>query len=218
MRTIIAKISGKKAAQEKRKRDGLLNDIQRVEADRKLIKVGVILSVAIGALNYHSIDAMKTESKTVLIPFGVKQGDMWVSGSDASNSYLRRVADLIIANYKNVSASTVSYKFADLLTLADSDASGHLRGKLMTKAEEIKQYPSISYSAELVYDKPLEVKPVPASTLAKPLQSVKSPYLMTIPVSAYRLIGDQRQPGKTISINVFYTIKNGQFSILDIEG
>ncbi|QYK83464.1 hypothetical protein IBG34_23660 (plasmid) [Aeromonas media] len=143
---------------------------------------------------------------------------MWVSGSDASNTYLRRVAELIIANYKNISASSVSYKFADLLTLTDSTTSGLLRDKLMAKAAEVKQYPSVSYSAEQLYDKPLDVKQVSPATLVKPLQSVKTPYLMTIPVSAYSHIGDTRQEGKTIAIKVFYTIKNGQFSILDIEG
>lgn len=217
MRTLIAKLTGKKPEQE-RKKDGLLNDAQRVEADRKFIKIGVMLSVALGALNYQSIDEIKTESKTVLIPFGVREGDMWVSGTDASNSYLRRVADLIIANYKNVSPSSVSYKFADLLTLTDSSTTGLLREKLMKKASEIKQYPSISYSAELLYDKPLEVKLVSPETLAEPLRSVKTPYLMVIPVSAYRYVGDLRQPGKTITFKVFYTIKNGQFSLLDIEG
>lgn len=218
IRAIIAKLSGKKSEKETRKKDGLLNDTQRVEADRKLIKICAILAVALGALNYQAIEDMKKESKTVLVPFGVRAGDMWVSGTDASNSYLRRVADLIIANYKNVSASSVSYKYADLLTLTDSSTSGVLRTKLMDKAADVKLYPSISYSAELIYDKPLEVKAVLPETLAKALQSAKDPYLMTIPVSAYRHVGDQRQPGKTISIKVYYAIKNGQFSLLDIEG
>lgn len=216
--TILAKLSEKRTAATQRKKDGLLNDKQRDEAERKFIKIGVILAVALGALNYHGIEEMKTEPKTVLIPFGVKGGDMWVSGSDASNTYLRRVADLIIANYKNVSAASVSYKYADLLTLTDSETVGVLRDKLMAKAKEIKNYPSISYSAELMYDKPLNVEPVQPSTLAEPLQSIEHPYLMKIPVSAYSHIGDTRQPGKSLTVNVFYTIKNGQFSLLDIEG
>ncbi|QYK83465.1 hypothetical protein IBG34_23665 (plasmid) [Aeromonas media] len=70
MRDLVAKFSGKKTGQEPRKKDGLLNDTQRVEADRKLIKIGVIIAVALGALNYQAIDELKTESKTVLVPFG----------------------------------------------------------------------------------------------------------------------------------------------------
>jgi len=214
MRSFLTSLRRKRT----RKSDGLLNDSQRLEADRKLIKIGVIIAVILGALNYQQIDELKKEGKTVLVPFGVREGDMWVSGSDASNTYLRRVADLIIANYKNVSAASVTYKYADLLTLTDSTTSGVLRDKLMEKSAKIKQYPSVSYSAELLYEKPIDVKPLNPASLPLHLQSVKMPYLMTISVSAYSHVGDLRQPGKNITIKVFYTIKNGQFSLLDIEG
>lgn len=215
MRSLLSRLGG----QKKPRRDGLLNDEQRIQADRKLIKICVIISVAIGALNYQSIEDLKENGKTILIPFGVKQGDMWISGTDASNTYLRRVADLIIANYKNVSAASVAYKYADVLALADSSTSGFLRDKLMKKSAELQQYPSVSYSAELQYDKPIEVKPISdLSSLPEPLRKIKSPYKMTIQASAYSHVGDTRQPGKSITINIFYTISNGQFSLLDIEG
>ncbi|HDX9006499.1 TPA: hypothetical protein RQO57_003564 [Aeromonas dhakensis] len=215
MRSFLNRIGRAK----KPRRDGLLNDEQRIEADRKLIKICVIISVAIGALNYQAIEDLKEHGKTVLIPFGVKQGDMWISGVDASNTYLRRVADLIIANYKNISAASVSYKYADILALADSSTAGFLRDKLMKKAAEIQQYPSVSYSAEMLYDKPIEVKQVTdLSSLPEPLKKVKNIYKMTAQLSAYSHVGDNRQPGKNISLHIFYTISNGQFALLDIEG
>ncbi|MGN5021811.1 type IV conjugative transfer system protein TraE (plasmid) [Aeromonas sp. FDAARGOS 1405] len=215
MRSLLNRLGG----QKKPRRDGLLNDEQRIQADRKLIKICVIISVAIGALNYQSIEDLKENGKTILIPFGVKQGDMWISGTDASNTYLRRVADLIIANYKNISAASVAYKYADLLAMTDSSTSGFLRDKLMKKSAELQQYPSVSYSAELQYDKPISVEPITdVSSLPEPLRKVKNPYKMTVKASAYSHVGDTRQPGKSITINVFYTISNGQFSLLDIEG
>lgn len=216
-------LKAKKHSVKTKKEDGLLNDHQREQADRKLIKIGVIIAAAVSLLNYQSIEELKTTGRTVIAPFGTHSGDMWISGTDASLTYLRRVSNLFVSLYLSLNASNVSANFADLLQVSHPATYSGLRDRLLTKAETIKRYAAISYVARINTDKSIKVDVIKPADLSETKQQrygqIKTPlYRLSIPVEVAPISGDMVQPAKVYVQGIIYTIDNSQFQLVDIEG
>lgn len=205
------------------KNDGLLNDHQREQADRKLIKICVIISVAISALNYQAIEELKQQGRTVLMPFGTRSGDMWITGTDASLTYLRRVSNLFVTLYLSINASNVSANFADLLQVVHPATYSSLRDRLLVKADAIKRYASLSYLGSVNPDKPIQATAINLADLPDAKRAlfgqIKTPlYRLSIPVQVAPITGNAVQAAKVYQQGVIYTIDNGQFFLVEIEG
>lgn len=215
-------IRAKKHSVKPRKNDGLLNDQQRELADRKLIKIGVMIAVVVSLLNYQAIDELKNTGRTVLTPFGSRNGDMWITGTDASLTYLRRVSSLFVSLYLSINAGNVSANFADLLQVTHPATYSSLRDRLLIKAESIKRYASISYLANINTDKAITAEAINVADLSTAKQElygqIKTPlYRLSIPVQVAPITGNAVQTAKVFMQTVIYTIDNGQFYLVDIE-
>ncbi|HCB1716438.1 TPA: hypothetical protein MYP99_004618 [Citrobacter freundii] len=192
-----------------------MNDFQKATSENKFIRVMLIISVIIGALNYDKTDKLEKRQTVVIVPFGAKSSEMLITGESASTGYMRQIARLIVNNYGSVSKASVEQKYADLLGMVYEDRVEEFRKNLNERAKYFKQFNSVSQSMELSTDQPMVIISNPSDI--KYETGAKNKYRYTFTAEQRKIIGDTAKPPEPIKMHIDYTIVNGQIWLLDIQ-
>lgn len=193
-----------------------LNDKQKDIAERKLIKILVFMTMAISAMNYMKTSDLEKNEKIVLIPYGAKSGDMFIQGESASTSYVRQLARLIVSDFGTFSKANIDSKSAEILGFTFVDRVEAMRQKLNKKNEDFKRFTTVSQVMELAEDQPMEITENPKERDYK--TSAQVVYRFNFTVEEQKIVGEKANSPVVKKMYFDYTVSQGRFWLLDIQG
>ncbi|PXW50358.1 conjugal transfer pilus assembly protein TraE [Grimontella sp. AG753] len=193
-----------------------LNDNQKKVSDAKFNRAALIACVIISGITYQKVDKLENKQTTVIVPYGAKSSDMLITGESASAGYMRMILRLIISDYGSVSKATVDNKFSDLLSLVYIDRNEAMRVKLNERSKYFKQFNTISQVMELLPEQDITIKDNPPDVQYS--TAAKNKYRIEFSVEQRKIIGEDAKPTETQKMHIDYTISQGRFWILDIQG
>ncbi|WP_460188726.1 TraE/TraK family type IV conjugative transfer system protein [Thiomicrorhabdus hydrogeniphila] len=94
-----------------------------------------------------------TDTKTILTPIGTDDVSRWVTKNNASQTYLKEIAEKVISNAFIFSPKTIDQKFDSLLQMSDPIYYGLLNKALLKKKEEVAKsnLSSVFFPTEFKY-------------------------------------------------------------------
>ncbi|ELS1555007.1 hypothetical protein R4855_004598 [Salmonella enterica] len=193
-----------------------INDQQKKTSDAKFNRAALIAAVIISGLTYQKVDKLEERQTTVIVPYGAKASDLLISGESASAEYMRMLLRLIIADYGSVSKATIDSKFSSLLGLVYPDRAEAVRLKLNDRAKYFKQFNTVSQLMELLPEQPITITETPEGI--KYNTAARKKYRIQFSVEQRKIIGEEAKPNETKRMYIDYTVSQGQFWILDIQG
>jgi conjugal transfer pilus assembly protein TraE len=193
-----------------------INDTQKKTSEAKFNRAALIASVIISALTYQKVDKLETKQTTVIVPYGAKTSDLLITGESASSEYMRMLLRLMVADYGTVSKATIDSKFSALLGLVYVDRAEAMRVKLNERAKYFKQFNTVSQLMELLPDQPIIITENPEGINYK--TAARKKYRIQFSVEQRKIIGDEAKPSETQKLYIDYTVSEGRFWILDIQG
>ncbi|EAN5885282.1 hypothetical protein FE103_21300 [Salmonella enterica] len=193
-----------------------INDQQKKTSDAKFNRAALIAAVIISGLTYQKVDKLEERQTTVIVPYGAKASDLLISGESASAEYMRMLLRLIIADYGSVSKATIDSKFSSLLGLVYPDRAEAVRLKLNDRAKYFKQFNTVSQLMELLPEQPITITENPEGI--KYNTAARKKYRIQFSVEQRKIIGEEAKPNETKRMYIDYTVSQGQFWILDIQG
>ncbi|MCU8646660.1 type IV conjugative transfer system protein TraE, partial [Escherichia coli] len=193
-----------------------INDQQKKTSEAKLNRAALIAAVIISGLTYQKVDKLEERQTTVIVPYGAKASDLLISGESASAEYMRMLLRLIIADYGSVSKATIDNKFSSLLGLVYPDRAEAVRLKLNERAKYFKQFNTVSQLMELLPEQPITITENPEGI--KYNTAARKKYRIQFSVEQRKIIGEEAKPNETKRMYIDYTVSQGQFWILDIQG
>lgn len=200
----------------KKEKSEALNDSQRKTSEQKFNRAALIAAVIISGLTYQKVDSLQSEQTTIIVPYGAKSSDLIITGESASSEYMRSLLRLIVADFGSVSRATIDSKFSALLSLVYPDRSEAVRIKLNERAKYFKQFNTISQNMELLSDQPISITENPDDL--KYNTAAKKKYRIQFTVEQRKIIGEDARPLETQKMYIDYTVSQGRFWILDIQG
>lgn len=167
-------------------------------AENRLLKICFVLVLLISLSNWQAIRTAFKQQKTVVIPLSAS-GDLWVSGNQASETYLRHMARYLTAMIGNYTASTARRQFEEILHLYGPAHYAEAKTGFEKLSDQIERYPTVSSRVTWVGRDPMLLDEVSEK--------------ITIQLEKERLVnGDvTRTEDKTIEID--YYILDGRFWI-----
>ncbi|EBX5571793.1 hypothetical protein LEW62_004408 [Salmonella enterica] len=193
-----------------------INDQQKKTSEAKFNRAALIAAVIISGLTYQKVDKLEERQTTVIVPYGAKASDLLISGESASAEYMRMLLRLIIADYGSVSKATIDNKFSSLLGLVYPDRAEAVRLKLNERAKYFKQFNTVSQLMELLPEQPITITENPEGI--KYNTAARKKYRIQFSVEQRKIIGEEAKPNETKRMYIDYTVSQGQFWILDIQG
>ncbi|AXC88520.1 hypothetical protein PZE02_003460 [Salmonella enterica subsp. enterica serovar Vitkin] len=193
-----------------------INDQQKKTSDAKFNRAALIAAVIISGLTYQKVDKLEERQTTVIVPYGAKASDLLISGESASAEYMRMLLRLIVADYGSVSKATIDSKFSSLLGLVYPDRAEAVRLKLNDRAKYFKQFNTVSQLMELLPEQPITITENPEGI--KYNTAARKKYRIQFSVEQRKIIGEEAKPNETKRMYIDYTVSQGQFWILDIQG
>ncbi|EDA1371519.1 hypothetical protein A4K78_22185, partial [Salmonella enterica subsp. enterica serovar Typhimurium] len=191
-------------------------DQQKKTSEAKFNRAALIAAVIISGLTYQKVDKLEERQTTVIVPYGAKASDLLISGESASAEYMRMLLRLIIADYGSVSKATIDNKFSSLLGLVYPDRAEAVRLKLNERAKYFKQFNTVSQLMELLPEQPITITENPEGI--KYNTAARKKYRIQFSVEQRKIIGEEAKPNETKRMYIDYTVSQGQFWILDIQG
>lgn len=193
-----------------------LNDNQKKISEAKFYKAALIAVAIISGLTYQKVDNLEKKQTTVIVPYGAKSSDLLITGESASSEYMRMILRLIIADYGSISKATIDSKFSSLLGLVFIDRTEPMRVKLNERAKYFKQFNTVSQLMELLPEQSITITENPENV--KYNTSAKKKFRIAFTVEQRKIIGEDAKPTETQKMYIDYTISEGRFWILDIQG
>ncbi len=171
-------------------------------AENKLLKFGFVVLLLIVVSNWQAINTSIDKHRTIIVPIGAS-GDLWVTGDDASDNYLRHMARYISSMVGNYTASSARYQFEELLSLYSPSTYAEAKTGFEKLSDDIERYPTVSSRATWLGRIPLFID--------GPRKK------MTIKIMKDRLVnGDVTRSVETDVVVDFY-IADGRFWIKSIN-
>lgn len=176
--------------------------VSNVFGENRILKFCFVVLLLVSIGNWMTLEGVLEKQRVVLVPVNAS-GDLWVSGEEASDSYLRQMARYITNQIGNYTASTARPQFEELLQLYTSGSYAEAKTGFEKLADEIERYPTVS--SRTIWEGGI------------PLSIDFSETNMLIEVTKERLVnGDvTRREKRTVVID--YRIEDGRFSIESIQ-
>lgn len=193
-----------------------LNDNQKKISEAKFLKAALVCSVLVSGLTYQKVDKLESKQTTIIVPYGAKSSDLLITGESASTEYMKMILRLIVADYGSVSKATLDSKFSSILSLVYIDRSEAIRLKLNERSKYFKQFNTVSQVMELLPGQPITITENPEDINYS--TSAKIKYRIQFSVEQRKIIGEDAKPSETRKMYIDYTISEGRFWILDIQG
>lgn len=113
-----------------------------------------ILTIALGFvsfttfLNYESIQAIKAEDKTIIVPLN-QSSPFWITENELDNKYMVSMARYIADLYQSITAANVLDRYNKILALTSSKKYQNIKLTLYKKANKIKRYKRNAWSLKI---------------------------------------------------------------------
>lgn len=193
-----------------------INDDQKKTSEAKFIRAALIASVLISGLTYQKVAELEERQTTIIVPYGAKSSDLLITGESSSAEYMRMLLRLIVADYGSLSRATIDSKFDSLMGLVYPDRAEAIRIKLNERAKYFKQFNTVSQSMELLSEQPITITENNADITYN--TNAANKYRIQFSVMLRKIIGEEAKPTETQKMYIDYTISEGRFWIIDIQG
>jgi conjugal transfer pilus assembly protein TraE len=170
-------------------------------AENTLLKACFIVMLLATVINTVSMMRIIKNTRTIIIPAGLGF-EFEIAGDSANDIYLKRMARYLVELKGNVTAANATEKFNELLSLTHPSRYGALRDQWMRQAQQLKQYPSISYYVTIDENKPIKV--VANKTLY-------------VHASKQRIVGQEIARKTPLQYRIDFMIEDGRFWLLNIQ-
>jgi conjugal transfer pilus assembly protein TraE len=161
--------------------------------ENRLLKFAIVglfgITAVLGAVVYST----DQNRRIVVVPFGAT-GDLYVTGSKPSTSYLRAMTRNIVALSSTYSAYSADRQFQELLSIAHPSAYNGLRDSLNGVLDELSTNPTLSIATYIRSDQPV----------------TWTDREILVPVEKVRVIGGVIRKFRG-TIRIGFTIENGRF-------
>ena len=178
-----------------------VQDSSNVFAENRLLKFGFVAVVIFAGLQTATISSKLDEQRVHLIPIG-GQGDFVISGSTASDDYLRSMSRYIVHMAGDLSAATARRQLNELLPLIHPDEYSRYRDLFTKLADGIERYPTVSYVVQWRGNR--DIKKVGDNTIH--VAGVKK-----------RIVGDSVTSTENVTYQISYALEQGQFWLTGIK-
>ena len=205
---------GRESASNTKPREEL-NDTQAILKAVNLNKVLIIGILALCGNMYKDITAIKEENKTILMwPNGQTS---WVTGSDVDATYARMMTGYLITMWGNISSSTVTAQFGEILKFSHPYYHAELRKRLQVRAEQIKKYKTVTISMSSALGEGNEIKK--ERLTSHKFTKITTPvYKVSYKTRTNLLYNNKKDPtGNEKTLIFYFTVDNGSSWLLDIE-
>lgn len=167
--------------------------------ENRLLKVVIAglfgITAVLGTLIYTS----DQNQRTVIVPFGAG-GDLYVTGSRPSATYLRAITFNIVSLAGTYSAYSADRQFQELLSLVYPSAYNGLRDSLNRLLDELDNNPTLSIATYIRGDQPVSF--------------TRNDIL--VPVEKIRVIGGVIRKFRG-NLRIRYAIDNGRFWLTALQ-
>ena len=123
--------------------------------ENRLLKFAIVglfgITAVLGAVIYSS----DQNERTVVVPFGAG-GDLYVTGSKPSATYMRTITRNIVALAGTYSAYSADRQFQELLSIAHPSAYNSMRDGLNGILDELANNPTLSIATYIRPDQPVQ--------------------------------------------------------------
>ena len=192
-----------------------LNDTQAILKAVNLNKVLIIGVLALCGVMYQDISAIKEDNKTIMMwPNGASA---WVTGTDVDSTYTRMMTGYLITMWGNISSSTADAQFGEILKFAHPFYHSELRAKLQVRAEQVKQYKTVTLTMTSALGEGVEI--TKERLKEHRFKKISTPvYKVSYLTRTNLLYNNKQDPTPDEKTLVFYfTVDNGSSFLLDIE-
>ena len=161
--------------------------------ENRLLKLAVIglfgITAVLGTLIYTS----NQNTRTVVVPFG-SGGDLYVTGSEPSEAYLRTITRNVVSLSGTYSAYSADRQFQELLSIVHPSTYNSVRDSLNRLLDELADNPTLSIATYIRPD--------------QPVTWTRTEIL--VPVEKVRVIGGVIRKFRG-NLRIRYVIDNGRF-------
>jgi conjugal transfer pilus assembly protein TraE len=137
--------------------------------ENRLLKFAISGLFGITAVLGTVIYTSNQNERTVIVPFGAG-GDLYVTGSAPSQSYLRAITRNIVSLAGTYSAYSADRQFQELLSLVHPSAYNGLRDSLNRLLDELETNPTLSIATYIRGDQPVTYT---GSEIVVPVEKVR---------------------------------------------
>jgi len=134
--------------------DYYVEESRNLKASNKLLKLALLLiSLAVVVQAFFTYAAMRHQ-KVVLVPAGLSE-KVWISGSEASEEYLKIMARYLVLLLLHYTPSNAEAQFSEFLTYVSPDSYPQLQKQLGDNLHRIKMLnvTSTFHVQEIEHDK-----------------------------------------------------------------
>ena len=178
-----------------------LSRFDNLFSENRLLKVCCVLMVLVSACNGYFLYRLYQDNKTIITPYGCGGLVYEVGMTSVDDYYLLQMTRLVIDLRGNISPATVKERFSELLGMVKPSEYNRLRKQWMKEAEQIKQFPSVSY--RIVWD---------GQSLER-----KGGHSVIVKATRERVTGKDLKESRRISFIMKYVVEHGRFMIKDIS-
>lgn len=161
--------------------------------ENRLLKFAIVglfgVTAVLGAMIYSS----DQKERTVVVPFG-SGGDLYVTGSKPSATYMRTITRNIVALAGTYSAYSADRQFQELLSIVHPSAYNSMRDSLTGILDELANNPTLSIATYIRPDQPVQW----------------TDRDILVPVEKVRVIGGVIRKFRG-NLRIRYAVENGRF-------
>jgi conjugal transfer pilus assembly protein TraE len=167
--------------------------------ENRLLKFAIAglfgITAVLGSVLYSS----NQNQRTVIVPFGAG-GDLYVTGSKPSATYLRTITRNIVSMAGTYSSYSADRQFQELLSLVHPSAFNGLRDSLNRLLDELNSNPTLSIATYIRSDQPVTY----------------TDSEIVVPVEKVRVIGGVIRKFRG-NLRIRYAIDNGRFWLTALQ-
>ena len=167
--------------------------------ENRLLKFAIAGLFGITAVLGTVVYTSNQNQRTVIVPFGAG-GDLYVTGSKPSTTYLRTITRNIVSLAGTYSAYSADRQFQELLSLVHPSAYNGLRDSLNRLLDELASNPTLSIATYIRGDQPVTYTDTE----------------IVVPVEKVRVIGGVIRKFRG-NLRIRFAIDNGRFWLTALQ-
>lgn len=171
-----------------------------VFAENRILKFGFICVVIWSGVLYVKLEEA-TDGKTIQVMPFCGPGTYDMSGSAASDQYLREMTKLIVSLIGNINAGNARNNYSEVLPHFVAESYPRYQNLFNKLASDIERFPNIGYKVDINEGAPLKIE---GNTIS-------------VEISKSRIVGSEVKPSEQVIYEIVYRMTHGRFQIVDIN-
>ena len=167
--------------------------------ENRLLKLAVIGLFGITAVLGMVIYTSNQNTRTIIVPYGAG-GDLYVTGGEPSEAYLRSITRNVVSLSGTYSAYSADRQFQELLSITHPSTYNSLRDSLNRLLDELNSNPTLSIATYIRSDLPVTY----------------TDNEIVVPVEKVRVIGGVIRKFRG-NLRIRYAIDNGRFWLTALQ-